>query len=201
MRSLIAILLVCASLNGTAWAQQAQPAAARVSWENFQDITNAAYTFASALDHQDWTKMRTVFADKVDVDTTGANNGTGKATITAETFIWRVKVTETGFDGTQLLMGNPQVEVNGDRARLVVGFYGEHVAAVVSGDNFYTIGGYQTFELHRTNGRWLIDGFRLSPMWTKGNRDIMTIGVRRGLERLTQRGDPPPAEIAAAMKW
>lgn len=41
---------------------------------------------------------------------------------------WNVKLTETGFEGTQLLLGNPMVTVDSDDAECVVSFYGEHVA-------------------------------------------------------------------------
>lgn len=198
------VLLAAAALLAPAAAMAAPAAASNTAapaWEDFYAITSAAYTFADALDHRDWPTMRTVFADVVDVDTTGAGNATGRANISAENFIWRVRIQETGFEGTELLLGNPRVTVKGDRASLVMAFYGEHVAAVASGDNFYTIGGYQDFELTRIGGRWLISGFRLSPTWTKGNRDVMSVGLRRGVERLKQEGVTPPAEIAAEMKW
>ena len=182
-------------------APRLEPSARVPAWEDFYAITSAAYTFADALDNRDWAKMRTVFADVVDVDTTGAGNNTSRSSISADDFIWRVRIQETGFEGTELLFGNPRVTVNGDRATLVVAFYGEHVAAVASGDNFYTIGGYQYFQLRKTGGGWLIDGFKLSPTWTKGNREIMTVGIRRGVERLKQQGVTPPPAIAAEMKW
>ena len=46
--------------------------------------------------------------------------------------VWNVKLTETGFEGTQLLLGNPMVTVDGDDAECVVSFYGEHVALTVA---------------------------------------------------------------------
>ena len=173
----------------------------KVGFEDFQQITGAAYTFAYALDTQDWKLMRTVFADKISVDTSATGNGAKNGFMAAEDFIWNVKITETGFEGTELLLGNPQVMVDGDQAFLRVAFYGEHVAAIASGDNFYTIGGYQDFRLHRTAGKWVIDGFRLRPMWTKGNRDVMNVGVKRGAQRLIERGDPPPAGLLEQHKW
>ena len=172
-----------------------------VGFEDFQGVTNAAYTFAYALDTQDWALMRSVFADQMSVDTSATGTEARTGLLTAEEFIWNVKITETGFEGTELLMGNPQVSVESDEAFLRIAFYGEHIASIAFGENFYTIGGYQDFRMRRDHGRWLIDGFRLRPMWAKGNRDVMSIGVQRGAQRLQERGDPPPAGLQQQHKW
>jgi len=42
---------------------------ARPTFEDFHAITDRVYTFAYALDHRDWTPMRSVFADRPFVDT------------------------------------------------------------------------------------------------------------------------------------
>jgi len=177
------------------------PAAGQPTWAEFNALTTLAYRFAECLDKSRWDEMRSLFAPQVDVDTTATGNSSVHKVRTAEEHVWHVKIQETGFDGTLLLLGNPQVSVTGDTAEATFTFYGEHVAAVAAGDNFYTIGGYQSFHFRRTAGRWLIDGFRLTPTWQKGNREIMAIGIRRGLERLTARKDPPPADIVQAMHW
>jgi hypothetical protein len=38
------------------------------TFEDFHAITDRVYTFAYALDHRDWTLMRSVFADRLSVD-------------------------------------------------------------------------------------------------------------------------------------
>jgi len=172
----------------------------RPSFEEFYDLTTMIYRFAYGLDTGNWELMRTLFADRVEIDTSATGQGVEKSWIAADEFVWRVKLSETGFDGTQLLLGNPIVDVDGDTAEVTVCFYGEHVAAITSGDPWYTIGGYQTWRLARTDGRWLVDGFTLSPLWTRGNRDVMKVGVRRGEQRLAERGDPPPAGMVEQLE-
>jgi hypothetical protein len=174
----------------------------RPTFEDFHAITDRVYTFAYALDHRDWTLMRSVFADRLSVDTAAVGHeGGAQGELTAEDMVWSVKLTETGFEGTQLLLGNPMVTVDGDDAECVVSFYGEHVALTVAGDPTYTIGGYQYWGLTRVSGSWLINRFRLEPLWTRGNRDVMNIGVRRGSQRLTEAGDPPPAGLAERHRY
>ncbi|MGE0383981.1 MAG: nuclear transport factor 2 family protein [Gammaproteobacteria bacterium] len=174
---------------------------ADTEFSQFQAVSSAVYTFAHALDTRDWPLMRTVFADEISVDTSGAGRGHAGNVVKAESFIWDVKISETGFEGTLLLFGNPQVAVEGDVAYFRAAFYGEHTAAVADGENFYTIGGYQDWRLRRIGGHWKIDGFRLRPTWSKGNRDIMRVGVERGAQRLEERGDPPPAGLREKFRW
>jgi SnoaL-like domain len=172
------------------------------SFEDFYQITQKVYTFAYALDHRDWDLMRSVFADRMSVDTSRVRGDEAdNAEITAEEMVWNVKLTETGFEGTQLLFGNPMVTVDGDTAQCTVCFYGEHVAPTVSGDPTYTIGGYQYWGLTKVDGGWLLSSFRLEPLWTRGNRDVMNIGVQRGAERLTAVGDPPPAGLVERHRY
>ena len=137
-------------------------AALTIAFEDFHAVTTAVYRFAYALDTCDWALMRSLFADRVEVDTTGTGQRAATHdTIAAEEFVWRVKISETGFEGTQLLLGNPIVEVDGDRADVTVCFYGEHVAAITAGDPWYTIGGYQHWGLRRHPHGWRIDRFTL----------------------------------------
>jgi hypothetical protein len=171
-------------------------AAVTISFEDFHAVTSTVYRFAYALDNSDWTLMRSLFADEVEVDTTRTGQrGSTPGVIPAEDFVWQVKVSETGFEGTQLLLGNPIVDADGDRADVTLCFYGEHVAAITTGDPWYTIGGYQHWGLTRRSDGWRIDRFTLAPLWTRGNRDVMSLGLRRGAERLRERGDTPPAHI------
>ena len=89
----------------------------RPTFEDFHAITDRVYTFAYALDHRDWTLMRSVFADRLSVDTAAVGHeGGAQGELTAEEMVWNVKLTETGFEGTQLLLGNPMVTVAGDDA-------------------------------------------------------------------------------------
>ena len=110
------------------------PVRGGISFEDFNAITSAVYTFAYALDTRDWALMRTVFADALAVDTSAAT-GKEPETLPADAFIWDVKVTETGFEGTELLFGNPQAGIDGDTAYLRLAFYGEHIAAIADGNN------------------------------------------------------------------
>ncbi|MBG6119973.1 MULTISPECIES: nuclear transport factor 2 family protein [unclassified Sphingobium] len=188
-----ALMVVCGSGANAAPAAPPVPVTAQPSWQDFNAVTTVAYRFAEYLDMRKWREMRTIFYDTVDTDTTAIGRKT-RGPVSADEHVWHVKIQETGFEGTLLMLSNPQVTIEGDRAKLVATFYGEHVAAVASGDNFYTVGGYQTFGMRRVGGRWLIDSFILSPTWQKGNREIMSIGIKRGIERLTAAGDPPPPE-------
>jgi len=57
---------------------------ARPTFEDFHAITDRVYTFAYALDHRDWTPMRSVFADRPFVDTaTVGHEGGAQGELTA----------------------------------------------------------------------------------------------------------------------
>lgn len=49
----------------------------RTTFEDFHAITDRVYTLAYALDHRDWTLMRSVFADRLSVDTAAVGHEGG----------------------------------------------------------------------------------------------------------------------------
>lgn len=171
-----------------------------VSFEDYHGVTTTVYRFAFALDTHDWDLMRTLFDDQVHVDVDEVNPK-GSGTLSGERFVWQVKLQETGFEGTQLMLTNPIVTVDGDEASVIVHFYGEHIYATVDGEPWYTIGGYQEFKLRRRGDGWVIHGFALHPLWTKGNKAIMALGTQRGYERLVARGDPPPDGLIESFEY
>lgn len=168
-----------------------------ITFQDWLEITQTAYRFAYALDVHDWDLMRSVLDQQVEIDsgtaaknTEWSNISSGK--LAADEHIWNVKVLETGLDGVQHLMGNPQVTINGDTATLVVGFYGEHVFHDTTGSPSYTLGGYQTITLQNSRQRWLISAFKVHPLWTKGNVEVVDWAIQKGLRLLTDGGESPP---------
>ena len=84
-----------------------------------------------------------------------------------------------GLDATQHSMSNPRISVDGDTATCIVYMQAEHFLRVDEGDNFYTLGGYYTDHLIRTADGWKLTKVKLTVLWERGNKRVMTMATER----------------------
>jgi len=129
-----------------------------------QEITELCYRYALALDGRDWTGLAAVFTpdasafylDKPPCHGYQAIEDTCRASLTPMT-------------GSQHLISNVVVRVDGDQAASSCYLQAQHVkTGTHGGDNFIIAGRYDD-KLVRTPDGWRIRERRLAAVWTEGN--------------------------------
>ena len=128
------------------------------------DLT-IAYTWA--LDTKQFDELRNVFAP----DATGMLHGV--ACDDREAIIVRISGALSRIDGSQHLIGNHQVLVDGDTATCRCQLQSQHVKHGTEGGDTYLIGGYYDDRLQRTSDGWRISHRTMTETWHSGNRAVV----------------------------
>jgi hypothetical protein len=78
-----------------------------------------------------------------------------------------------GLDATQHLIGNHQIEVDGDTATHRCQLHGQHVRAGCEGGDTYVIGGFYQDRLVRSPDGWRIEHRLMQQTWASGNPGVV----------------------------
>ena len=151
-----------------------------MTFEDFNAITTRRYQYALGIDTRDYALLRSIFTDEITMDFEDYS-GQPASTMRADDWVANCKVLFDGLDGTQHVMTNPLVDVDGDRATCRMYMKAEHFLQNDQGNDDFALGGYYTDQLIRRDGSWLICGVTLKLFWNRGNRHIMTMAVERSL--------------------
>lgn len=143
-----------------------------------RSVIDRLHAYAFAIDTQDWGAYRDVFADRVWLDFEGISGNPGSE-MAADDWVAGTAAIVESLDATQHVMSNPQVSVEGDRARCRMYIQAMHFLWSVPGDSLFTVGGWYDDTLVRTNGQWLITGVTFNVFWRTGNEHVMTIAQER----------------------
>ena len=131
--------------------------------------------YAAAIDLRDWARLGSVFVDgEVEADFTSMGV---KQVFRGPAARWidAVRQTITGFDATQHFFGNHSAEVDGDRAVDIRYMQARHQL----GGAHYTIGGYYTGHMVRTQRGWRIASYTLTVTFSDGDRRLMGMAYRK----------------------
>jgi hypothetical protein len=150
-----------------------------VSPEDFLEICDLRYTYATGVDNRDWALYRTIFTDRVAIDFS-SYNGQPATDMTADEWVAGIQPLFRGLAATQHSMTNPRVTVDGDEATLTMYMQAEHFLDHDDPTAWFTIGGYYTDQIRRTRGRWRISGVTLTVFWRRGRAEIMVTAAERG---------------------
>ena len=132
------------------------------------DIADVLARYCQALDGREWDLLATVFAPDARADYGSVGTPTGVEAITTA-----IRGTIGDLDATQHLIGNVQVQVQGDTATAQCYLISQHLRNEQPGGEHYLIGGRYVDELARTPDGWRITFRRLHRMWASGNRDVV----------------------------
>lgn len=131
-----------------------------------QRIQDRIASVAALADGRDWAKLRTVFADQVDVDYTSVGGGK-PAVISADALVAGWKEGLTHYRQTKHNFSSFDVKVSGDTA--IANFTGQ--ATHVKDDKArWSCGGDYVFKLKRSGDGWLITAARFDMKWEQGAR-------------------------------
>lgn len=141
-------------------------------------IADVIHNYAAGVDGHDWTLFRSCFADELEADFTSLKD-MGHFRGPSDTWVAAAKTLMENLDATQHLMGNIQVELDGDRAVARNYLHAQHVRNDELGERHYIIAGHYRHELVRTDKGWRIAKYSLTAQWTSGNRAVMVNALAR----------------------
>ena len=149
------------------------------------EISDVVHAYATGLDRGDWALYRSIFTDEVDLDFSSV--GIPARVYKADDWVRDARTLFAGFDATQHVSSNHVHDVRGDEATCVSSMKAEHFIGDGANDR-WTIGGYYTNELVRTDAGWKIRKLTLTATWTRGNPEVPRIARKRGRERQAKSG-------------
>lgn len=132
-----------------------------------QAIIDVAIAYTWALDEKQFDQLNAVFA----ADATAELHGVrceGRDAIIA-----RIERPLSLLDATQHIVGNHQVDVDGDSATHRCYLQSQHVKRGTPGGDNYLIGGVYEDRLARTPDGWRITHRTMTAVWTDGNPAVI----------------------------
>lgn len=136
-----------------------------------RDILQVALRYCRALDTKDWGLLDEVFL----ADAT-ANLAAPEPLVGIEAIRGRIRTALEHLDESQHLVGNHEIEVDGDTATHRCYLQAQHVRrAAVAGPNYIVAGRYED-RLVRNDAGWRIAHRTLTVMWTDGNLEAVRGG-------------------------
>jgi SnoaL-like protein len=132
-----------------------------------QEIAELCVRYTFALDTRDWALLADCFAPApAFVHPGGRLDG-------FDAILGRTSEALDPLTGTQHLLGNISVEVDGDAARSSCYFHAQHVRTGTPGGDLYVIAGrYQDTHV-RTDAGWRIAERVQTYLWRAGNRAVV----------------------------
>jgi 3-phenylpropionate/cinnamic acid dioxygenase small subunit len=133
-----------------------------------QAITETCYRYGIALDSRDWATLRTCFTE----DATAIYRGLEPANSYRE-IEDRCRAVLEPLTGSQHLISNVMVRLDGDQAECTSYLQAQHVKAGTPGGDNYIIAGRYDDRLVRTPAGWRMTERRLEIIWTDGNPAVV----------------------------
>jgi hypothetical protein len=130
------------------------------------DIIDLAIAYTWALDTKQLDDLRHVFAPDATAQLRSVECDSVDAIIT------RIGGAIMRLDATQHLVGNHQVEIDGDTATHRCQLHSQHVLAGTEGGDTYVVGGFYDDRLVRTADGWRITHRTMQQTWSSGNPNV-----------------------------
>jgi 3-phenylpropionate/cinnamic acid dioxygenase small subunit len=143
------------------------------------DIAEVVYGYATGIDTRDWAFYRSIFADEIDIDFRSWD-GNAPQRMRADDWVALVQPLFKGLEATQHSLTNPRVIFDDDsHATCVMYMQAAHFLRNDEGDAEFTIGGYYTNRLVKTTAGWKLCAVKLTLLWSRGNKHIMTLALQK----------------------
>ena len=146
-------------------------------------ISDVVHAYATGLDRRDWTLFRSIFTDTIEMDFRSVGLRVGS--YAADDWVRDASRLFKGFAATQHTSTNHVHDLRGDEATCTSNMQAEHFVVRepddgLDGKDRWTIGGYYTNELVRTDHGWKLAKLALVVTWQTGNPEVSRIALRRG---------------------
>jgi hypothetical protein len=144
------------------------------------EVSDTVTELLHAVDTLDWTRIRDLLADQVQVDYTSLFGGSA-ATLPADQLIRNWQGLLPGFDATQHLLGPIVVRRGADdsRAEAQTHVRGYHYAKGAQGGDVWMVAGHYVMQLERRADRWQIAAITLVTFYQEGNLALPALAQGR----------------------
>jgi hypothetical protein len=132
-----------------------------------REIVRVALRYCQALDTKDWALLGDVFLQDATARLGGPSELTGLVAITE-----RIRTALQSLDESQHLVGNHEVDLDGDAATHRCYLQAQHVRTAATGSPNYIVAGRYEDRFVRTEQGWRIAERALVVMWTEGNLTV-----------------------------
>ncbi len=150
------------------------------SHNDFLEICDLRYRYATGIDTRNWALHRSIFVDDIAIDFSSYSGQPPLgAPIPADSWVDGLQNLFPGLAATQHTMTNPRLTVSGDSAQLTTYMQAEHFLDFEDPTAWFTIGGYYTDDVVRTTDGWKFRGVTLTIFWRRGRADIMVTASER----------------------
>jgi hypothetical protein len=140
-------------------------------------ISGVLHRYCRGVDSKNWALLEGCFADDLEAD---FRSFAGREVVRGRAaWLAAMRKTIAGLDATQHLTGNHEIAIAGDAATLRADLQAVHILRNDRGDAEYTVGGFYDIDLGRASDGWRIRRYRLTVVWTRGNRDVLRLAAKR----------------------
>jgi ketosteroid isomerase-like protein len=133
-----------------------------------QEIAEVCYRYGIAVDNRDWTLLASCFTPEAEAYYEGLPPCHGYQAI-EDTCSGAL----TPLTGSQHLIGNVLVELDGDTASSTCYLQAQHIKANTEGGDLFIFAGRYRDKFVRSADGWKIKERRLDAMWTDGNPAVL----------------------------
>lgn len=135
-----------------------------------EEIRAVCVRYATALDRRDWPLLRRCFRPDVVAEYEGIGTLDGYEAVED---VCRRALEPLG--ASQHLLGNHDVDLDGDVAHCSTYFQAQHVRPGTPGGDLYVVAGTYTDRMERGDDGWRIAHRRLDVVWTDGNSAVLAV--------------------------
>lgn len=149
-----------------------------ITWlKDCADIETTILNYATAADFRDWALLRSILADRLDIDFT--SSGGPAMNVTGEEYVAQVRSLIPGFDTTQHQLTNFHIKITGNSAETTVYMQAEHFYRSETETLDRAVGGYYSNKLERIQGVWKITSLKLTETWSRGDMQAFVLAGER----------------------
>lgn len=141
------------------------------------DIECTILNYATAADFRDWSLLRSILADRLDIDF--SSSGGPAMNLTAEEYVAQVKSLIPGFHVTQHQFTNFDIKISKSKAETTVYMQAEHFYQSETEEYSRAVGGYYNHKLECTQDGWKITGLKLTETWSRGDMRAFVLAMER----------------------
>lgn len=140
-------------------------------------IEKTILNYATAADFRDWSLLRSILADPLDIDF--STSGGPAAQVTAEEYVKQVQSLIPGFDVTQHKLSNFNIEISGNKGKTMVYMEAEYIYRSETENFERTVGGYYSHKLEKSQGIWKITSLTFTETWSLGDMRAFALAMER----------------------
>ena len=144
------------------------------------DVASTVGALAVRVDARDWGGLLALFAPQVRVDYTSLFGGDPQVT-EREALIAQWRGLLPGFTHTTHVIGEPAVEIDGERASVRASVVAWHFVreTALAGNELWLVGGCYEMTMQRIDGAWRIAELTLARAWQHGNLELPKVAAAR----------------------